>query len=127
MMFEDCLGICRFTSRTTMESLGKAVEAATGWQDFTGEEALAVGRRISNLLRVYNLRCGLGPELEQPSKRYGSIPVDGPMAGKDLMVHWEAIRSQYYDLMGWDLATGRPLPETLQKLGLDDVVKDIWA
>jgi aldehyde:ferredoxin oxidoreductase len=127
MMFEDCLGICRFTSRTTMEGLGKAVEASTGWQDFTAEEALVAGRRISNLLRVYNLRCGIGPELERPSERYGSTPVDGVMAGRSLMEHWDGIRKQYYDLMGWDWTTGRPLPETLQKLGLENVVGDIWS
>jgi len=127
MMFEDSLGICRFTSRTTMEGLGKAVEAATGWKDFTGEEALAVGRRISNLLRVYNLRCGLTPEMERPSKRYGSVPVDGPMAGKDIKEHWDEMRQRYYELMGWDFATGRPLPETLRRLGLATVIPDIWA
>ena len=127
MMFEDCLGICRFTSRTSMEGLGKAVEAATGWEDFSGEEALGVGRRVSNLLRVYNLRCGLTTELERPSKRYGSVPVDGPMAGKDIKEHWDEMRELYYELMGWEFPTGRPLPETLEKLGLAAVIPDIWA
>lgn len=126
MMFEDCLGICRFTSRTTMEGLGKAVEAATGWKDFTGEEALVVGRRISNLLRVFNLRCGLTPALERPSKRYGSTPVDGPLAGKSILENWDDMRKMYYDLMGWDFETGRPLPETLRKLGLADIIPDAW-
>ena len=126
MMFEDSLGICRFTSRTTMEGLGKAVEAATGWQGFTGVEALAVGRRISNLLRVYNLRCGLTPKLERPSKRYGSIPVDGPMKDTNIMEHWDDIRRMYYNLMGWDFETGRPLPETLRKLGLEEIIPDAW-
>lgn len=126
MMFEDSVGICRFTSRTTMEKLGKTVEAATGWESFTGQEALAVGRRISNLLRVFNLRCGLTPELERPSKRYGSIPVDGPLAGKNIMEHWDDMRRRYYELMGWDFATGRPLPETLRALGLADLIPDAW-
>jgi aldehyde:ferredoxin oxidoreductase len=126
MQFEDCLGICRFTSRTTMEGLGKAVEAATGWESFTAEEALAVGRRISHILRAFNLRCGLTPDMEKPSKRYGSIPVDGPMAGKDIKENWDEMRRGYYDLMGWDFESGRPLPETLRQYGLDDVVADIW-
>lgn len=126
MMFEDSLGICRFTSRTTMEGLGKAVEACTGWEGFSGEEALAVGRRISNLLRVFNLRCGLSADLERPSKRYGSIPVDGPMAGKNIMERWEEMRQRYYELMGWEYPSGRPLPETLKKVGLADLVADAW-
>ncbi len=126
MTFEDSLGICRFTSRTTMEGLGKAIEAATGWEGFTPDEAMAVGRRISNLLRVFNLRSGLGPELERPSKRYGSIPVDGPMAGKSVLEHWDDMRRRYYELMGWDFETGRPLPDTLRKLGLADLIPDAW-
>jgi aldehyde:ferredoxin oxidoreductase len=127
MMFEDSLGICRFTSRTSMEGLGKAIEASTGWENFTGEEALAVGRRVSHLLRVYNLRCGITADMEKPSKRYGSVAVDGPMAGKDdLYVHWEEIRQRYYALMGWDLKTGRPFPETLKEAGLADLIPDAW-
>ncbi|HEX2923177.1 MAG TPA: aldehyde ferredoxin oxidoreductase C-terminal domain-containing protein, partial [Chloroflexota bacterium] len=127
MMFEDSLGICRFTSRTSMESLAKAVEGSTGWENFTGEEAFAAGRRVSHLLRVFNLRCGITPDLEKPSKRYGSVPVDGPMQGKDhLYVHWEDIRQRYYELMGWDLKTGRPFPETLKGAGLADLIPDAW-
>jgi aldehyde:ferredoxin oxidoreductase len=126
MMFEDCLGICRFTSRTSIENLGKAVAASTGWEDFSGSEGIALGRRISNLLRVYNLRCGLGPELERPSRRYGSVPVDGPMAGRNIMEHWDEMRRRYYDLMGWDFATGRPFPETLRALGLAELIPDVW-
>ncbi len=127
MMFEDSLGICRFTSRTTMEGLGKAIEAATGWEGFKGVEALAVGRRVSNLLRVFNLRCGLTPELERPSKRYGSTPVDGPMAGRSILEHWDDMRREYYALMGWDFESGRPLPNTLRELGLAEVISDAWG
>jgi aldehyde:ferredoxin oxidoreductase len=31
----------------------------------------------------------------------------------------------YYGLMGWDTKTGKPLPETLKKLGLGDLIKDL--
>ena len=126
MMFEDSLGICRFTSRVSLHTLSRAVEAATGWAGFSAGDAMAVGRRISNLLRVYNLRCGLTPKLERPSKRYGSIPVDGPRAGTDVMEHWDDMRRGYYELMGWDFETGRPFPETLKKYGLEELIPDAW-
>ena len=32
----------------------------------------------------------------------------------------------YYEKMGWDGKTGKPLPETLKKLGLGHIVPDIW-
>ncbi len=33
----------------------------------------------------------------------------------------------YYNLMGWDMKTGKPLPETLNKLGFDFVGHDLWG
>jgi aldehyde:ferredoxin oxidoreductase len=126
MMFEDSLGICRFTSRVSLDPLAKAVEAATGWEGFTREEAMTIGRRICNVLRAFNLRCGLTPDLERPSRRYGSVPVDGPLVGRDIMEHWDNIRREYYQVMGWDLDSGRPLPDTLVALGLQDLARDLW-
>jgi len=31
----------------------------------------------------------------------------------------------YYESMGWDPETGKPLPETLEKLGLRDIIRDL--
>lgn len=115
--FEDCLGICRFCSRDP-ELAVACVNAVTGW-DMTVVEALAVGRRASNLLRLFNLRHGLDPALERPSPRYGSVPVDGPAAGRNILEHWDVMVSRYWELMGWDQTTGAPLPETLRGLGLE--------
>ena len=78
--FEDCLGACMFTTRTLLETMCRALNAATGW-NFTKEEAKRMGRRTAALFRAFDLRCGLGPELERPSQRYGSTPVDGPAKG----------------------------------------------
>ncbi|MBI5443210.1 MAG: hypothetical protein HY900_18585, partial [Deltaproteobacteria bacterium] len=98
--FEDSLGVCRFCMwdfDLTLECLN----AATGW-DFTIPEAMGVGRRIVQQLRLFNLRHGLRIETEAPSARYGSVPADGPAAGRSIAPEWEAIRGNYYRLMGWD-------------------------
>lgn len=58
--------------------------------------------------------------------RYGSMPTDGPSKGIGVMPHWEKMLENYYKLMGWDAATGKPLPETLKKLDLEHVTKDLW-
>lgn len=126
MVFEDCLGTCRFTTRAGLATVADTLSAATGW-DFTAAEAIEVGRRAINLLRAFNLRRGLTPELEYPSKRYGSTPVDGPVAGVSIMTHWEQMRRDYYDLLGWDLESGRPRPETLRALGLPEVAAQLWG
>jgi len=124
MMFEDCVGACRFNTATNLALLTEAVNAATGW-DLDIEEAMMVGRRGVNLLRVFNLRNGIGGELDAPSLRYGSTPIDGPAAGRGIMPHWDTMVQNYYHLMGWD-EKGKPLPETLSRLGLEDIIQDLW-
>jgi len=101
------------------------VRAATGWE-FSEEEAKTVGLRILNLLRVYNFRHGHTRELEAPSPRYGSAPVDGPGAGKGIVPVLDKMLDSYYEKMGWDIKTGKPIPDILRKLGLEHTIKDIW-
>ena len=125
MQFEDCLGVCRYTTRTDLKLLAQAVSAATGW-DFSTEETMEVGRRVVNLLRAFNIRHGHTAEMDAPSPRYGSAPVDGPSQGKSIMPHWDELRSKYYEQMGWDKETGKPLPDTLRHLGLEYTIPELW-
>ncbi len=125
MQFEDCLGVCRFTTRTDLKLLAQAVSAATGW-DFSIEEAMASGRRIVHLLRAFNIRHGHTAEMDAPSPRYGSMPTSGPAKSKSIMVYWDELRSKYYELMGWDKETGKPLPGTLRNLGLEHAIPELW-
>ena len=63
--------------------------------------------------------------MERPSARYGSVPVDGPAKGVDIMAKWDWMIENYYSLMEWDAKTGKPLPETLKKLDLKEIVQDL--
>ena len=121
--FQDCLIICFFCA-PDFQLLLDCVNATTGW-DIDIKEAMDVGRRIINQLRVFNYRHGLTKEVEAPSVRYGSTPVDGPAQGQSIMTDWEGLRSNYYQNMGWDPETGKPLPENLEKLGLADLIPDL--
>ncbi|MBV8087252.1 MAG: hypothetical protein JO247_20775 [Chloroflexi bacterium] len=122
---EDSLGVCTFTNSVGLRTTLGVINAITGW-DMDLDELRTVGRRIGSLLRVFNLRCGIGPELEFPSKRYSAPPVDGPAAGVDAMPVWEQMRDIYYDRLGWDRATGKPYDWKLRELGLEDVALDLW-
>jgi aldehyde:ferredoxin oxidoreductase len=124
MQFEDSLVTCRFNTGTNIDLLSQAVSAVTGW-NFTFEEAIDTGRRIVTLYRAFNIRHGLTSDLDYPSPRYSSIPQDGPLKGKSLMPYWDKMLQIYYKEMGWDEKNGKPLPETLKKLGLDYVIKNI--
>jgi aldehyde:ferredoxin oxidoreductase len=92
----------------------------------TADEAMDVGRRVVNVLLAFNVRHGITPEVEKPSLRYGSMPVDGPNKGKDIGLEWEAMLDNYHELMGWDRKSGKPRPETLKKYGLERQLKDLW-
>lgn len=122
-MIDDCLGICRIATPHS-KMLVEALNAATGW-NWSLQDAFTAGRRIVNLLRVFNFRHGMDVSDEKPSKRYGSVPVDGPNQGKDIMAKWPEMVRTYYKGMGWDENTGKPLPETLKALGLEEIIKDL--
>ena len=124
MQLEDSVGSCRFNTRSNLKLITEAVAAATGW-DFSADEGKAVGLRAVNLMRAFNLRTGMGKELDRPSARYGSTPVDGPSAGKSVLPHWDDMLNNYYELMGWDTETGIPLPSTLETLGIGYVNKEL--
>ncbi len=124
--FLDSLGVCKFTCRIYPKYMMPMVQAATGW-DMSWDEALQAGRRAVNLLRAFNIRHGRTPQMEAPSPRYGSTPVDGPAKGKSVAPVWNQMLDIYYKEMGWDRKTGKPLPETLRALGLESVAKDLWA
>src|SRR5215475_4883636 len=116
--FEDSLGICIFTTRTRLENVCRALSAATGWS-YTVDEAMRQGRRTAAINRAVALRCGLTPDLEKPSTRYGSTPHDGPAKGQAVGAQWDKMVQTWYDEVGYDRKTGKPLPRTLKTLGLD--------
>jgi len=124
--FEDSIGICIFTGRTRLENLCRALNAATGWH-YTVDEAMRFGRRTAAIFRAVRIRCGIGPDLEKPSFRYGSTPHDGPAKGQAIGEQWEKMVSLWYEKVGYDRKTGQPLPKTLKDLGLDWVAKDVWG
>jgi len=123
--FIDSLGICHQPNRDMPELLTGMLNAATGW-DFTWEEALNEGLRAVNLLRAFYIRHGYTTDLEAPSPRYGSVFPDGPHKGKGITPVLDEMLDIYYREMGWDRATGKPLAETLEKLGLVHIIPDLW-
>ena len=122
-MFDDCLGTCRIASTDPKLQL-ECLNAVTGWE-LKLEDVFRIGRRVVNQLRVFNFRHGMKREDERPSKRYGSVPVDGPAKGYNPMEKWEGMLDSYYKLMGWDADTGKPLPDTLKQLDLEELIKDL--
>ncbi len=97
--FEDTLGTCIFRTRVPLRHVVDLLNAATGW-DFTPKEAHEGGFRAANVMRAFNLKHGVPIEAEQPSRRWGSAPSDGPAKGVSIAPHWEKMLGNYYAQIG---------------------------
>jgi aldehyde:ferredoxin oxidoreductase len=100
----------------------KAANAVMGW-NLDLKSATHIGLRIVNLLRVFNFRHGLDPKSEKPSFRYSEVPKDGPNKGRVIQPHFDFMVRIYRELMGWEPNTGRPLPQTLKSVGLEELIE----
>ena len=124
-IIEDSVGACRF-NMTDPALVTEALNAVTNG-NFTLSGLVQKGKRIVNILRVFNIKNGLTRDMDAPSTRYGSAPVEGPARGISLSKNWNVIQEIYYRSMGWDPKTGKPTPETLSDLGLSDLIPDLNA
>jgi aldehyde:ferredoxin oxidoreductase len=125
----DSLGLCRFhTYSNPLETQAAILQAATGIRR-SPADLLAVGERIWNLERAFASREGFGPADDRlPFRPKTEAFTSGPQAGARLAPEAEeAILAGYYAARGWDPGTAAPLPETLQRLGLDDVADSLKA
>ena len=125
-LWNDCYGCCWFASwgiTGIMKFSAGAVAAAVGWEDFTAEEALAVGHRVLTLERIFNMKHGLTAEddINISSRLTDPAPADaGPAAGKSIKPYLEGWVRDYYVELGWDRKTGTPTKTTIKKLGLEE-------
>jgi aldehyde:ferredoxin oxidoreductase len=118
----DSLGLCtvvrgayKFSTTPTPETM----LAITGY-DF-GPELMTIGERISNLERLIFVREGVNRQDDALPPRMKEAVPNGPVAGhfiSDQML--DVMLDEYYAVRGWD-AQGKPVPETLQKLGLEEI------
>lgn len=128
-LLEDCLGICWFAAwgvPGVMDFERRAVATTVGWGDFTVDEAFTIGHRVSTLQRLFNMKRGLTKESDfDVGQRLLDAPSAGLAAGKAFGDYMVGLVEEYYRLEGWDPATGKPLPETIKRLGLEEVAKGL--
>jgi aldehyde:ferredoxin oxidoreductase len=119
----NCAGVCVmpfmfFGNYPLIELLN----AVTGW-GLDVAEALTAGARIQTLRQSFNLREGIAAgSVRLPDRMSGRPPQgEGPFAGVTIDV--DSLARDYRQAMGWDAQTGVPTAETLEKLGLAELVK----
>jgi aldehyde:ferredoxin oxidoreductase len=125
----DAIGGCKFMGVLVMaEELVDLIESATGWE-FTVDDFRQGGERIYNLMRAFCVREGIDRSKDVLPGRLMADPLPGG-PGEGMVVEQQALETMkdaYYDLRGWDRATGIPTPETLRRLGLAFLVGDLWG
>jgi aldehyde:ferredoxin oxidoreductase len=96
--------------------------------EVTEEELMMVGRRGINLEKAFNtIHAGFDRKDDYPPRRYMDEPIrSGPYAGvkcdKD---EWDQMLDRFYELNGWDKATGLQTRRDLVELGMEDVAEKI--
>ncbi|MBI4333562.1 MAG: aldehyde ferredoxin oxidoreductase family protein [Chloroflexi bacterium] len=126
----NSLGLCFFPSGMNM-ALGpthfaKLLSACTGW-DTSPQEIMKTGERIFTLFKAYTVRQGFTRKDDSWPDRFFTEPMpEGPSKGAILSRETiDKLLDEYYDLRGWDRATGVPTYEKLMELGLGDVAEDL--
>jgi len=124
----DALGGCKFMGvLISANELVELVVSATGW-DFDLDEFRKCGERLQAMGRAYCAREGMRREQDILPGRLMLDPLpDGPAQGMVLdRASLEKMKDTYYDLRGWDIATGVPTPAKLQELNLDYLIPQLW-
>jgi len=126
----DSVGLCYFASswnaigqRIGLPEIACLVSAATG-RATDPDELLEIGRRAHNLQKAFNtLHAGFTRLDDLPPRRFLEEPIrSGPFAGAQLDLHkWNRLLDDYYELHGWDQATGWQTRSCLEQLGLHSV------
>lgn len=121
-----CLGLCFFCiaprSLLPVNMVVDSVRHVTGW-DTSLYELMLAGERANVQARLFNIREGLTAEDDRLPSRFFEDAVGGH-PGIERTAFTKAVRT-YYEIRGWDSETGRPLPGTLKRLGLEDLASII--
>ncbi|HEY5983828.1 MAG TPA: aldehyde ferredoxin oxidoreductase family protein [Anaerolineales bacterium] len=99
------------------------LSAASG-HEWNVEEMLAAGARGWNLKRAINLRLGLTAENDRlPRALLEPLPTGGT---EGFTPDIEGMLIGYYEARGWDSASGKPTRETLERLRMPHIARDLW-
>ncbi|MFC1913346.1 aldehyde ferredoxin oxidoreductase family protein [Chloroflexota bacterium] len=123
----SCKGSGVFLNYPFSENYQVRLISAGSGVDTSFAKLTEAAQRVKNIERAFNVREGMTRDMDVLPKRFMDTPLkEGPAKGAVLATDkFEDMKSKYYALRGWDIATGIPTRETLEKLGLKDVARDL--
>jgi len=119
----NMIGMCAFVGapfgRFDVNELVTYLRGVTGW-NLSLWELCKAAERGSALFRVYNHREGLGMAADTlPARMFEPLEA-GAIKGERLEPEqFQTALRQYYEMMGWDPATGLPTPVRLAELDIE--------
>ncbi|HOG18774.1 MAG TPA: aldehyde ferredoxin oxidoreductase family protein [Syntrophales bacterium] len=120
---QDSMIFCSF-SRFGMDERQQLrfTNAVTGW-NYSDEEAVLIADRIYTLERLFNIREGFSKADDTLPWRCLNEPLpDGPAKGNTVPL--DLMLKDYYEQRGWNQDSGLPEKETIERLGLSDLVRE---
>ncbi|MFC1917344.1 aldehyde ferredoxin oxidoreductase family protein [Chloroflexota bacterium] len=113
----DSIPICSFSAKVVNDALLADMISALLGETWTIEDFREVGTRIMCQERLFNMREGITRKDDTLPARLREEPKpDGPTKGT--VVPLEELKDEYYQAMGWDMATGNPSDAVLAELGI---------
>ena len=107
----DILGICKFYIYNGLGpgELARMLSTLTGW-DIDGEELLAVGERIYDLQRRFNVREGIKKTDDMLPERCLKLPEFGKYSSVEEceIRSYDSMLEECYEARGWEKETGIP-------------------
>jgi aldehyde:ferredoxin oxidoreductase len=124
----DSIGLCKndtWTQSAECPGLPEFAQMLTGATGvcFTAEQLLKAGERIYNVERAFNSKSGLTREDDRIPDKFFTDPIETKLRVLNRK-EFESLKDTYYQLRGWDVATGHPTASKLKELGLLNIAKD---
>ncbi len=120
----NSLVLCIFAN-VPADTVVNLINSACGL-DWGIKEMMLAGERGWNLKRVINNRLGLRRVNDMLPKALLLPYSDHPEGADGFVPDLKNMLEAYYEVRGWDLATGFPKKEKLISLGLEWLVEDLW-
>ncbi len=108
-------------SGVTPEYITKLLNAVTGW-NLEYSDLLKAGERIINLQRMFNLKHGMDPKVDEKLPARIMTPHEEGGA-QDKIPPFEKMMEEYYKVKDWP--EGIPTKSKLKELGLDFAIEDL--
>ncbi len=128
--FINSLPLCSFMSLAVgglhnCDEITGMLAAATGWQDLSLDEEMAIGERAYNLARAFTLRESGGPPDDRLPAKLSRSLREGASRGRIFTdQEFSTALQAYYRVRGWT-ERGAPTASKLRELGLEDVVQQL--